>query len=221
VVATLLLGRFHHARRALIRVAQHPRIRYNFAGSVVTESDPKISHGRKRWELDREGWETLLSALAPDRDLAGQKYEELRRRLTDLFAWERCGLPDQLADEALNRLARKLTEGVAIPHLDRYAFGIARFLIQEDLRARRNRDAALREFPMSTPEGRSENMVSALEECLGGLPDGNRRLIERYYAEDRAALAGEFGISVNALRNRAMRIREELFQCVSRKCDDA
>src|SRR5580704_7851065 len=74
VVATLLLGRFHHARRALIRVAQHPRIRYNFAGSVVTESDPKISHGRKRWELDREGWETLLSALAPDRDLAGQKY---------------------------------------------------------------------------------------------------------------------------------------------------
>jgi DNA-directed RNA polymerase specialized sigma24 family protein len=34
-------------------------------------------------------------------------------------------------------------------------------------------------------------------------------------------LARELGISVNALRNRAMRIREELFQCVLRKCDDA
>jgi DNA-directed RNA polymerase specialized sigma24 family protein len=170
--------------------------------------------------LDREGWETLMSALAPDPDLAGQEYEDLRRRLIDLFAWEGCGLPDQLADEALNRLARKLTEGVAIPHLDRYAFGIARFLIQEDSRARRNRQAALREFPISTPAGRSENMVAALEECLAGLPSANRRLIERYYAEDRAAIAGEFGISVNALRNRALRIREELFQCVSRKCDD-
>jgi DNA-directed RNA polymerase specialized sigma24 family protein len=186
----------------------------------VPESDPQISHGRKRWELDREGWETLMNALAPDRDLAGRKYEDLRRRLTDLFAWEGSEQPDHLADEALNRLARKLTEGVSIPHLDRYAFGIARFLVQEDLRARRGRQAALREFPSQNP-GRSASMVAALEECLAGVPDANRLLIERYYAEDRGTLARELGISVNALRNRAMRIREELFQCVLRKCDDA
>jgi DNA-directed RNA polymerase specialized sigma24 family protein len=189
-------------------------------GSVVPESDPQISRGRKRWELDRAGWDTLMTALAPDRELAGHKYEELRRRLTDLFAWEGCELPDQLADEALNRLARKLTEGVSIPHLDRYAFGIARFLVQEDLRARRGRQAALRQFPNQNAAGRSASMVAALEECLAGLPDANRRLIERYYADDRAKLARELGISVNALRNRALRIREELFECVSRKCDD-
>ena len=187
----------------------------------MAESDRQISPGRKRWELDREGWETLLTALAPDRDLAGHKYEELRRRLTDLFAWERCSLPDQLADEALNRLARKLTEGVAIPHLDRYAFGIARFLIQEDLRARRGRQTALREFPNRMQPGRPARTVAALEECMAALADANRGLIERYYNEDRGVLALELGISVNALRNRAMRIREELFQCVSRKCDDA
>jgi DNA-directed RNA polymerase specialized sigma24 family protein len=187
----------------------------------VPESDPQISRGRKRWELDHEGWETLMTALAPDRDLAGHKYEELRRRLTDLFAWERCEQPDQLADEALNRLARKLTEGVAIPHLDRYAFGIARFLIQEDLRARSGRREALRQFPNQMPSGRPASTVAALEECLSGLSDANRGLIERYYAGDRGVLAQELGISMNALRNRAMRIRDELFQCVSRKCDDA
>ncbi len=187
----------------------------------MAESDPQISHGRKRWELDSQGWETLMTALAPDRDLAGHKYEELRRRLTDLFAWERCDLPDQLADEALNRLARKLTEGVSIPHLERYAFGIARFLIQENLRAQRGRQTALRQFPSQATAGPSESTVAALEECLAGLPAINRRLIERYYAEDRGAIARELGISVNALRNRAMRIREELSQCVSRKCDDA
>jgi DNA-directed RNA polymerase specialized sigma24 family protein len=52
------------------------------------------------------------------------------------------------------------------------------------------------------------------------LQDANRRLIERYYAEDRTVIARELGISLNALRNRAMRIREELFQCVSHKRDD-
>jgi DNA-directed RNA polymerase specialized sigma24 family protein len=187
----------------------------------VAETDPQISGGRKRWELDREGWETLMAALAADREVAGHKYEDLRRRLTDLFAWEGCELPDHLADEALNRLARKLTEGVSIPHLDRYAFGIARFLVQEDLRARRGRQAALRQFPSQNPSGRSASMVAALEECLAGLPDANRGLIERYYADDRGMLARELGISVNALRNRAMRIREELFQCVLRKCDNA
>lgn len=187
----------------------------------MTESDPQISRGRKRWQLDRQGWDTLMAALDHDRDVAGEKYEDLRRRLTDLFAWEGCDQPDELADEALNRLARKLVEGVAIPHLDRYVFGIARFVVQEDLRARRNRHAAIQEIPKSSSVSISEAEVAALEECLAGLSDANRRLIERYYSDDRSELAREFGISVNALRNRAMRIREELFRCVSRKRDDA
>ena len=185
----------------------------------MAESDPQTSQGRRRWELSSEAWEALMAALAPDRDLAGYKYEELRRRLIDLFAWEGCDLPDRLADEALNRLARKLAEGVDIPHLDRYVFGIARFLIQEDIRARRGRQAALYEFPGLNPAG-SEGTLGMLEECLAGLQDANRRLIERYYAEDRTVIARELGISLNALRNRAMRIREELFQCVSHKRDD-
>ena len=69
--------------------------------------------------------------MAPDRETAGCKYEELRHRLINLFAWERCEAPDDLADEVLNRLARKTMEGVAIPHLDRFAFGIARLVIQK------------------------------------------------------------------------------------------
>ena len=32
----------------------------------MAESDRQIFPGRKRWELDREGWETLLTALAPE-----------------------------------------------------------------------------------------------------------------------------------------------------------
>jgi DNA-directed RNA polymerase specialized sigma24 family protein len=188
----------------------------------VTDSDPQIFSPRKRWELDREGWEALLSALAPDRDVAGQKYEDLRRRLINLFAWEQCEVPDHLADEVLNRLARKVLEGVVIPHLDRYAFGIARFVIQEQTRTQRNRDAAVRELQASAPQsGQNWATLDAMQGCVDLLPAERRDLIERYYSEDRSALARKLGISPNALRNRAMRIREELFRCISGKRDES
>jgi DNA-directed RNA polymerase specialized sigma24 family protein len=186
----------------------------------VTDSDPQTSPRRKRWELDREGWEALLGTLANDRDAAGQKYEELRRRLINLFAWEQCDTPDNLADEVLNRLARKALEGAVIPHPDRFAFGIARIVIQEQTRAHQKQEAAVRELHAGAREpGRDWGALDAMQSCMSGLPEDRRELIERYYTEDRATLARKLGISVNALRNRAMRIRDELFGCMSRKRD--
>jgi DNA-directed RNA polymerase specialized sigma24 family protein len=170
---------------------------------------------REAWELNREALDALLGALAEDRNLAGRKYEELRRRLINLFAWERCEAPDQLADEALNRLAKKVADGTEIPALDRYAFGIARFLLQEEARKRQNRAAAL--FELKTPAKEEWAMLDMLEDCLKDLPTSSRELIERYYVDNRASLAREHGISINALRNRALRIRQQLMDCVSLK----
>ncbi len=160
--------------------------------------------------------------MAPDRETAGCKYEELRHRLINLFAWERCEAPDDLADEVLNRLARKTMEGVAIPHLDRFAFGIARLVIHEEERKRRSRQTVLREFQANGKSSGSDSRgMAAIELCLAALPQDRRELIERYYGGDRSALARELGISINALRNRALRIREELYNCVLRKRDDS
>jgi DNA-directed RNA polymerase specialized sigma24 family protein len=61
--------------------------------------------------------------------------------------------------------------------------------------------------------------MAAIENCLAALPPDRRNMIERYYGADRNALARELGVSMNALRNRALRIREELFNCVVRKRD--
>ena len=186
----------------------------------MTDSDPQISPRRKRWELDREGWEALLAALAEDRDAAGQKYEELRRRLINLFAWEQCDTPDNLADGVLDRFARKALEGAVIPHPDRFAFGIARIVIQEQSRAQRKQEAAARELQAGAAEsGRDWTALDKMQNCVNALPQDRRELIERYYTEDRAALARKLGVSVNALRNRAMRIRDELFHCMSRERD--
>jgi DNA-directed RNA polymerase specialized sigma24 family protein len=186
----------------------------------MTELDGETSPNKRPRELDRASLDALLIALAPDRDDAGHRYEELRRRLINLFAWERCEAPEELADEVLNRLAVKINQGAAVPHMDRFAFGIARMVMQEQVRKQRNRQAFLREFQSSsrldTPRPRD---VEAVESCLAVLPAERRELIEQYYLSDRTALAARLGISLNALRNRAMRIREELFNCVVRKRD--
>jgi DNA-directed RNA polymerase specialized sigma24 family protein len=187
----------------------------------MTDSDNKTSLGRKRNDLDSEGLEALLNALGPDRELAGRNYEGLRRRLINLFAWEQFDAADELADETLNRLARKVIEGTEIPNLDRFAFGIARLLMQEEGRRKRNLQSVLLELQRGTPRSPDWGSLDAMDRCLAALPRDRRELIERYYAEDRVALARSLDISVNALRNRAMRIREELFKCVTQSRDDS
>lgn len=186
---------------------------------MASSSNRPLS-GHTRWELSREALDRLLQRLDPDRDVAGRAYEALRRRLIDLFAWEHAEAPEELADEALNRLARRLSEGVAIDDgIARYAFGIARLLLLEQTRVRRNRDAALREIPIDPGKSDASETLELLLECLDELPPNGRELIERYYGGGREALARSLGISLNALRNRAMRVREQLYECVCRKRD--
>jgi DNA-directed RNA polymerase specialized sigma24 family protein len=178
----------------------------------------------RRWELSAEAFEQLLRTLDPDRDNASRRYEALRRKLIDLFTWEHCENPDELADEALNRLAKRLSEGVSLdgPGTDRYAFGIARFLMREEGRTRRSRELALREiarFQQHRHGHGDSEILRALTRCLDALPADSRKLVERYYSEDRMAVARSLDISVNALRNRALRIRERLYDCVARNRD--
>jgi DNA-directed RNA polymerase specialized sigma24 family protein len=175
---------------------------------------------RSKWELSREALARLLETLDADSDAAGKKYIALRTRLTDLFAWQRCDSPEDLADETLNRVARKLSENHVIQNLGSYALGVARMIVHEARRSEQEKRAAIRELKIVGGQAKQESdLLETVRRCLASLPAGNRRLIERYYAEDLEALAREEGISVNALRNRALRIREKLFECVTRNRD--
>jgi DNA-directed RNA polymerase specialized sigma24 family protein len=173
---------------------------------------------RVRWKLGAEAFEHLLAALHSDREIAGEKYESLRERLIDLFTWEKSAFPEDLADETLNRLARKISEGIVIEGFDRYAYGIARMILREAGREQQTRDTALRQMERQNREAATSGRA-LIEDCLAELPENSRDLIERYYAEDRAALAREYGLSLNALRNRALRIRDKLLECITRPRD--
>lgn len=183
-------------------------------------TSPRKQRSRKVWQLDREALDALLGTLATDREVAGAKYEALRRRLIDLFSWEHCDSPDNLADEVLNRLARKIQEGTEVPHLEAFTLGIARFVLQEERRKTRNRQTVLREIQLEgQPPAPDVQAWDELETCLSQLPPERRDLIERYYIGDREGLARSLGISRNTLRNRAMRIREQLYDCATRARD--
>ena len=64
--------------------------------------------------LSQTEFDALLASLAPRRDLAGEKYEAVRRMLTRYFEWRHCVPPEDCADETIDRVARRLAGGERI-----------------------------------------------------------------------------------------------------------
>jgi DNA-directed RNA polymerase specialized sigma24 family protein len=171
-------------------------------------------------------------------DSDGRKYLEMRRRLVAYFDRKNNTAPDELADETLNRVARRLEEEGLIESEApaKYCYIVARFVFMEHLRAvqkeRVLRDDILRrphprDSSASEAGDRKERMLNCLEQCTGKLEQSSRAIILRYYSgkerikiENRRTLAQSLGITVNALSIRACRIRDKLEGCV-RECAGA
>ncbi|HZR27176.1 MAG TPA: hypothetical protein VFA71_00235 [Terriglobales bacterium] len=85
-------------------------------------------------DLTREEFAKLLAALDSDRNQAAKKYEILRRKLVKLFERRQCIQTEELADETLDRLAKRLA-AEPIQHVSLFACGIARKICFEVRRA--------------------------------------------------------------------------------------
>jgi DNA-directed RNA polymerase specialized sigma24 family protein len=178
-----------------------------------------------------EEFEALLAQLDADRDRAGERYETIRRKLVRLFEWRGCAAPEDLADETMNRVARRLAEGIELRSSDPYGYfcGVAHLLYKESLRraAREQRVLAegggltLAAFDDDEP---TDHRLDCLRQCLAGLAPDQRSLVLRYHQganshgetniRNRQALASEAGLPMNALRIRVHRIRRKLETCV-------
>lgn len=165
----------------------------------------------------------LLARLHPDADRAGDEYERLRRTLIRFFDWRGAWPPDECADIALDRLARKLEESTDIADINGYAFGIARLVLLE--RLRRPTFTPLDEVPepaAKASSGEDEPLQRCFERCLGELPHDSRTLVLRYYEDrgrskilNRRQLATGLGLTENALRSRIQRLRDRLEHCIN------
>ena len=177
--------------------------------------------------LTADKFAKLLARLDPDRERAGERYEDLRRTLTRFFEWRNAPFPEEQTDEVFNRIARKLFEGVEIRNIGSYCYEVARLVCLEALKGRDSKRASLDHshdvavVDRADEERESELRLACLEDCLDSLTIKSRELIVAYYQDNkrdrierRKSLAASFGLQREALANRAQRLRDKLEQCV-------
>lgn len=190
---------------------------------------------KKNWVLSSAAFQGFLEWLDEGTNSDGKKYLEMRQKLLNYFDRKNCRNPDELAEETLNRVTRRLEEEGKIETETpaKFCYITARFVFMESLRDASKSEISIDEVIYNQRDKSSgekqakdekEKLLQCLEECANKLEDVNRDLIFRYYygkerekIENRRALAEELGLTVNALSIRACRIRGKLEDCV-KKC---
>ena len=198
---------------------------------------PKLQQIRN-WSPTPEVFQQFLSWLDEGQDSGGRRYLEMRRRLVSYFDRKNCDNADDLADETLNRVMRRLDEEGCLTDSPpaRYCYIVAKFVFLEELRRPRNSDADIERLermphladcqaPGSMSEtAQRENLLRCLDNCLLELDESDRELILEYYQgeqrakiEARRSIALKMGLTMNAVSIRACRIRNKLESCM-RNC---
>jgi len=188
---------------------------------------------KRHWEPGEAAFQRLLTWLDEGIDSQGERYLDIRDRLVHYFARRNSAAPDDLADETLNRVARRLEETGAIDDVApaRYCYIVAKFVLLESLRQRAREAGPLRDdtdaaqsLRIAAPDAAGderERTLACLERCLQTCTASDRALILDYYGgqhdsarSQRKHLAGRLGLTANSLAIRACRIRSRLEACV-------
>ncbi len=178
----------------------------------------------KHHALTQADFDSLLGWLDPDRQQAGEKYETIRNGLIQIFQYRGCATPEELADETINRVARRAAEVSKSYDGDpaRYFYGVAKNVHMEYLKKKQPVELpAVLAAPSADDD--VEQQYQCLDQCIGQLTAGNRTLILQYYRErkqaridSRRAIRSALDLKPGALRIRVYRIRETLEKCVRR-----
>lgn len=174
--------------------------------------------------ITQEQFDSLLTWLNGDRELAGRKYETIRSGLVRIFVSKGFSDAEDLADETINRVMVRLpdirTNYSGEPAC--YFHGVARNIIRENGRRKEIAGGVVdgRVEPKPEPDGEHD----CLRYCLDRLPAGKRDLILDYYlyqghekVEHHKQMAGQLNITEGAFRSRAYQIRMNLENCM-RQC---
>lgn len=173
---------------------------------------------KPKWVLTQAAFDQLLDWLNPDREQAGRKYESIRLKLIKILACNGSASPEDLADEAINRVAKRVPEiaptYVGDPAL--YFFGVAQNVFLESLKK-----PPFTPPPQPDLADEKERRHQCLDRCMQRLPAESREMMREYYSEvkrvkidQRKSLAERLGIAPNALRIRVHRLRAALKECV-------
>lgn len=177
-------------------------------------------HSSKEEALKQEDFDRFLIWLDPDRDRAGRRYEEIRLKLTKLFFHRGCFVAEELADETIDRVIKKIRH-IADSYIgDRaaYFYGVAHNVYLEFLRKRPGDSYSI---PVVETNEEKELRHRCLDLCLESLGSESRNLILEYYRKERQQkidhrkeVAARLGLSLNTLRMRAYRIKMGLYRAM-------
>lgn len=173
--------------------------------------------------LNSVAFEGFLQWLAPDRETARIKLDEIRTRLEKIFTMRGSSDPQEMADETIYRGIIKFSKDKISQTIEpiHYFMRLAYNVHMEALKARgKTYDAPLPDQDSSYDELR----LDCLEKCLQELSSKERELIRAYYESgkrgseriaERKELAARLEISVNALSVKVSKIRKNLKECVT------
>jgi RNA polymerase sigma factor (sigma-70 family) len=184
---------------------------------------------KKDWIPDKESFDKLLACLDEDRERAGEMYISIRAKLVKFFEWRGSQSPDDNADETINRVMRKISEGEKLENIQSYSYGVARLLFMEILKEQQKRQRLIDSLPPPitfvidpTETEDREKRNACLDSCLSRLPDEKRLTFKGYFGADKRAtikrrkhLAEQLKIPLSALRIRVHRTRMQLEGCVT------
>ena len=128
---------------------------------------------KRDWQPDKAAFDRLLAWLDEGTESRGERYLEIRERLVDYFGRRDCLFPEDLADETLNRVARRLEETGSIDDVvpARYCYIVAKFVFLESLRrpgqvelVTQSAEAVVAQ--MTNERADSERTLNCLEQCL-------------------------------------------------------
>ena len=160
-------------------------------------------------EQNRRWLTAYLLALTGDADAAADMVQEV-------FAVALAKRGEFQAGTNFGGWLRVIARNIALQHCARR--GRELLVDREDVLAHLDRAAAAAAEREAAP-GHAERRAAALRECLAGLSERVRRLVEQRYAEGRPAaeVAAGAGLSVPALHMALCRARFALAECIRRR----
>src|SRR5437879_9677752 len=170
--------------------------------------------------LRQDEFDRLPTWLDPDPERAGSMYEKIRWRLIAILAARGCRVPEELADETIDRVARRVAyiEATYVGDKSIYFLGVMNNVHHEYLKQPKISEP----MPLMVDDvAERERTHLCLERCLEKMTARSRTMIERYYSAEKRAkiklrrrLAQQFGLTTGSLRLRALRVRQKLQKCI-------
>lgn len=171
-------------------------------------------------EITPEQFQALLEWLGPTPEEGAQKYEEIRNRLIRMLLKRGVSDPEDLTDEALNRVTKKVLDlrHTYVGNPLWYFISVAHHVWKESLHSK---EIPFDEVPDPVIQPEVNFARECLRQCLTLVAVDQRDLVLDYHVNIKKAkidlhrkMAEELGLTTNALRLRVHRLRMTLEKCV-------